>query len=328
MNRPRQKNNHLPRCVYQKHGAYYFVKGGKWHPLGKSLREALTKYADLFDAPKGSMPELIGAALATILPKVATSTQSQYLTAGRKLSAAFVEFSPREVLPKHVAAFKVSMARTPNMGNRCLSVLRQVFDYALEHELADYNPAAEIKRHAEAKRDRLPTQAEYDAVYAKAAPRLQVIMELLRYGGQRTVDTLRIREADILEEGIRFRQQKTDAYLIVKWRAGLRAAVARARELQGPVRTLTLLSNRRRKAPDYRSVHLQFVKACEAAKVDNLHLHDLRAMAATQAEAEGKNPTTLLGHSSPQNTRRYLRGREAKLVEGPSFGHPKDSAEK
>ncbi len=145
-------------------------------------------------------------------------------------------------------------------------------------------------------------------------------MDLLRFHGQRTNDVVRISESDILPEGISFRQQKTGAYLIVKWTAGLRNAVASARSLHGVVRSMYLLPSRvRGKPPDYRSVKLQWDQACEAAKVMNLHLHDLRAMAATQARLEGKDAQALLGHASATQTATYLRDRQARMVEGPDY---------
>jgi integrase len=328
MNRPRKKDRHLPACVQFRHGAYYYVKKGKWTPLGKDLRGALAKYASLYQVPEGTMPALIGTVLAHLRPKLAKATLDQYGVAARKLSVMLAEFHPQDVQPKDVAAIKVAMSKTPNMANRCLSFLRQVFDYALEQQLVDSNPAASIKRHTEHKRTRLLSQPEYDAIYAQADERLQVIMELLRFTGQRVVDVLHIRESDILPEGIRFRQQKTGAFLTVRWEQGLRSAVERARALQGNVRTLTLLSNRYRKAPDYSTVKRQWSEACTAAGVEDAHLHDLRAMSATRARAEGKNPTELLGHTSPAQTERYLRDREAKLVDGPSFGQSVDKGQK
>jgi hypothetical protein len=51
-------------------------------------------------------------------------------------------------------------------------------------------------------------------------------------------------------------------------------------------------------------------------------------MSATRARSEGLNATKLLGHSSAKQTERYLRDREAELVEGPSFGQVMDSGQK
>lgn len=329
MTRPRKSDRHLPQCVYFKHGAYWFVKKGHWERLGSSLTSAMAEYGRRVSEPSSGMAELIDSALATIRPRIAAITWSQYQTAARKLKTIFAEFSPEQVKPKHIAQMKIGLSETPNMCNRCLSVLRQVFDYALEQQLIESNPAIGIKRHQEHKRKHLIDSGEYGAIYAAAGPRLQVIMDLLYLTGQRVVDVLSIRYADLREEGIYFEQDKTDARLTVRWTPELRAAVERAKALHGStIRALTLLHNRRGKAPDYRTVRDQWVKACEAAGILDADLRDLRAMSGTAAKAQGKNPTALLGHTSPAMTTRYLRDKEVPVVDGPSFRQTLDVRQK
>ena len=43
--RPRQKDRHLPPCVYHRHGAFYLVKRGKWTRLADEYHAALIVYA-------------------------------------------------------------------------------------------------------------------------------------------------------------------------------------------------------------------------------------------------------------------------------------------
>ena len=328
MARPRKTDTHLPPCVYPRHGAFWHVKGSKWTRLGASLEDALIAYARIHDAPRGGMPDLIDTVLEHIRPNLSKATIEQYDVAARKLKKMLQQFAPDQVKPKHVAAIKVAMAKTPNMANRCLSLVRQVFAWALEQQLVESNPAVGIKRHLEAKRGRLISMDEYGAIYAKAGPRLQVITDLLIRTGQRVGDVLRIRRADLTEEGIRFVQQKTGAKLVVPWTAELRAVVDRAKTLHGNIRALTLLHNRRGKTPDYRTVKLQWDKACKAAGIADAHLHDLRAVALTAARRQGLNATRLAGHSSPAQTERYLRDRDEPLAEGPSFGQSNRQGEK
>lgn len=316
----------LPPCVYHKHGSYWFVKGGKWTRLGSNLEEALTAHAKMHAAPKGGMVALVNAALPHICRNVKPSTAKQYQHAANILRRKLVQFAPEQVMPRHVAQLKADLANTPNMANRCLSVLRQVFDYALERQLVDSNPAIGIKRHKEAKRTRLLSLEEYAAIYKHAPPRLQVIMDLCIRTGERISDVLKIRRTDLTEEGIRFEQMKTGARRVVPWTAELRAVVDKAKALPGSVRGLTLLCNRRGKAPDYSTVKIQWDTARKAAGVPDARIHDLRAVAATWARKQGKNPTALLGHSSPAQTERYLRDKEEVLAEGPSFGHLIDRA--
>lgn len=319
--RRRKKNTHLPPCVHLHHGAYYFIKRNVWTPLGKDLAGALTQYAKLVEGPKdGGIGRLVDQAMPVICRDVKPNTAAQYRIAGKKLSRALAQFEPAQVLPKHLAAIKLAMADRPNMANRVLTVARLVFAYALENQLVSINPAIGVKRHKERKRDRLPLPAEVDAIKAHAGPRLVVIIDLLRYTGQRANDVLKIRESDISTDGITIKQQKTGAMLTVGWNKGLRETVARARALHGQIRSLYLLPSRwRGKAPDYRSVKDQWDKACEAAGVTNLHLHDLRAMAATQAKMEGKDAQALLGHTSATQTATYLRDKSTPIVQAPEY---------
>lgn len=55
MGRPRIHSKHLPPYVYQKHGAYYFIRGGKWMRLGATLQESLSAYASICE-PSALVP--------------------------------------------------------------------------------------------------------------------------------------------------------------------------------------------------------------------------------------------------------------------------------
>lgn len=317
--RQRQHNRHLPPCVYQKHGAYYLVKGGKWKRLGDNLSQALAEYGRLHASPAGSMPALIEDALPFITRGRAENTKAQYLVAAKKLQLIMADFAPEQVTHKVVVQLRRGLADTPNMANRCLTVLRLVFDYALEEELLERNPCIGVKRLQEKKRDRLIDGTEFSKIYAHAPGRLQLMMELSYLTGQRLMDVVKIRRSDVKPEGIYFRQNKTDAQLIVAWTPQLRSAVDRAKALGGKVNAMTLFHTRNGSAPAYRTVYDQWVRACAAAGIEDTDLRDLRAMAATHAKAQGKDATALLGHASSTMTKRYLRDREVPIVEGPEL---------
>jgi integrase len=328
MNRPRVRDKHLPRNVYLRHNAYYYVKGGKWTRLGKTLKEALNRYAGLYEAKDGTMPALVAKALPNILAKVKPSTVKQYEVAARKLAKHFAEYDPQQVTQADVNDMLKQYVDRPNMGNRVLSLLRSVFQYALDLHYVTANPCVGVKRNREKKRDRLFTMDELGAIYEVAGPRLRVIINLLVLTGQRVGDVLAIRRADLIDDGIQFRQQKTGAKVVIAWNTELREVVERAKGLHANIRALTLLHNRKGKTPDYRTVRQQWDLACERAGVTDAHLHDLRAMSATWAKRQGRDPTAILGHTNVVQTDRYLRDREATLTEGPSFGLSKGLLDK
>ena len=329
MSRPRKRDKDLPACVYRKHGAFWYVKNGRWTRLGDNLVRALEAYARLVTVPSsGGMVALIDAAMIEMRRSIKPTTAKQYEVAARKLKTMLVEFEPHQVTSRHVAQIKVRLAASPNMANRCMSVLRQVFAYALENQLVNSNPVIGVARYEERKRDRYLTDAEFAAIYAQALPRLQVIMDLCYLTGQRISDVLAIRQSDLTDAGISFRQGKTDEKLTVRWTPELRAVVERAKGLRGNIVAMTLLHNRRGKRPDYSTVKIQWSAACAKAGVVDAHLHDLRAKSLTDAKRQGKDATALAGHRSASMTARYIRLRESPEVEGPSFRQPIDSSGK
>lgn len=323
--RPRKKDRHLPPCVYHRHGAYYIVKEGVWKRLGKELPKDINLTAN---RPRTAMSALIDAAMETIKPGVSKSTWGQYLTAAERLKYVFEPFTPQQLTTADVWEFRDGWAHTPNMTNRCLSLLTQILNYAVRRRIIPSNPAIGVEKHDEKERDRLITIVEYDKIYDKAGPRLQCIMDLLYLTGQRVNDVLTIRRDALTENGIYFKQQKTDNKLLVQWTPELKDAVERAKALTKDIPTLTLFSGRYRKAPDYRSVKLQWDTACTKAGVANAQMRDLRAMSITEAEDQGKNPTTLAGHSSEAMTKRYLRGKKVAKADGPSFIEQRDQTKK
>ncbi|MFN8758694.1 MAG: tyrosine-type recombinase/integrase [Tagaea sp.] len=258
--------------------------------------------------------------MPVLTARVSPETAKQYRVAARKLQGIFAEFAPHDVQSRHVAQMRRGLAGTPNMANRCLTVLRLVFDYAVEEQLVDGNPCVGVKRLAETKRERLVELDEFNRIRAVAPPRLQCVMDLAYLTGQRIMDVVSLHRSAIRDEGIFFRQAKTDTRLIVRWTPELRAAVERAKALGGKVEGMTLFRTRDGTAPAYRTVRDQWVAACQKAGVADTTMRDLRAMAATHAKRQGIPATALLGHTSEAMTARYLRDREVPVVDGPRIG--------
>lgn len=323
---------HPAPCCYHKHGAWWLVKKGKWSRLGSTLEESMAEYARRVQVPKaGKLPALIESTLVHHLAvgKLADSTKAQYRIAADVLKRRFAPFdSPAQVKMRHVAQIKTDGAATPNMTNRVVSLLRTLFGYWVEQQLCDSNPCVGVRRHKEEKRKRLIQPAEWWAIYEKAGPRLRTIMKLAYLTGQRIGDVLSIRRNQLGEEGICFEQQKTDKRLVVEWSPDLRAAGDEALALHSRVQALTLLPGRKGKPPNYRSVLLQWHTACKAAGVEDALPNDQRAQSLTAAKKQGKNATNLAGHSTEAMTQRYLRDREAVVVEGPTLRQPLDVGQK
>jgi len=77
--------------VYQKHGAYYFVKHNRWTNLGQSLPAALAEYARQTTA-SGCLSEFVDEFLNDSRRTVKPNTLKQYKQAARTIQLAFIEF--------------------------------------------------------------------------------------------------------------------------------------------------------------------------------------------------------------------------------------------
>src|SRR5690606_20506310 len=95
--RPRKTDRHLPACDHEKHGAFYYVKKGKWTKLGGGLASALHEYARIVALPADGLAALIDKALPHITADVAPSTCKQYIDMARKLQTIFAEFRADQV---------------------------------------------------------------------------------------------------------------------------------------------------------------------------------------------------------------------------------------
>jgi integrase len=316
--RTRTKDRHLPACVYQKHGAYYLVKNGKWQRLGNDLHAALTEYARLVAAPQDGMPALIDKAMPACLEGRAESTVKQYQHCAGLLKEAFADFRPEQVRHGDIVQMMDGFKDRQAIANRMLTVLRLVFRWALDRELVEADPTVSVQRFKQNSRDRLISDREYAAIYKMAAPWLQCIMDLCYLTGQRISDVLKIERAHLQDDGIFIEQQKTGKKLIVGWTPELREAVERAKKTSGTVRDMNyLLTTRNGRLRSHKNVWWSFKLAAKNAGVENVTLHDLRAMAGTEAERQGIDPTALLGHTDRRTTRIYLRDKSAKVVASP-----------
>jgi integrase len=320
--RPRKHNRDLPPCVFLRSGTYYHVKAGKWRNLGRDRYKALAEYARLEAQSVGGMAALITEALPHILKDKAQATQSQYTVAARRLSEILAEFSPAQVTSRDVAQIRRSFP-SYSVANRTITVLRLVFDYALEEQLVSANPCTGIKRLAQNVRTRLLLPAEFAAIKACAKPRLQAVMSLCYLTGQRIGDVLAIKRTDLQADGIYVEQEKTGAKLLVAWTPELRQAVDQAKALHGKVAGPYLVKGTvgsEGKPLPYKVIWKDWKAACAAAGVTGANIHDLRAMSGTEAEKQGHDPQALLGHTDKKMTQRYLRDKQIPVVHGPSIG--------
>ncbi len=309
-----------------KHGAYWYIKANKWTRLSDDLRTALVMHADIVakksklggDGKQSGMARLIDAAMPGILKGKSPNTVEQYTIVQGKLLSVFADAEPEDIQPVHIKRLLREWSDTPNMANRRLSVMRQIFEHALAEEMIDANPCAGIKRLEEAKRTRYVTDDEYRRIWVAGTPDLRVMLDLMYLTGQRIEDVLAMSHADVTEAGVCVVQDKTDAKVLISMTPDLREALDAAAALPRKVRGETLLCTiRGGRKYNYKTAYDMYKLAAEKAGVDDTTPHDIRAKAITDAKRQGLDPQALGGHSTMAMTLRYIRQYDTVIAQPP-----------
>lgn len=317
MNRPRKQNRELPACVYLKHGSYFFVKNGKWRNLGKDKKAALSEYLKMACRPTNGMAGLIYRWFEDA--EISDGSMPVYKSAVKALAEAFKEFDPHEVTARDVLSLMHHFRKTPSRANLFRAVLSNVLDYGFMENSVERNVVKDVKPFKIKARDRYLSDSEFNEIRAKAKPVLQSMMDMLYLTGQRISDVIAIKHADLTDEGIVFRQQKTGHRMIVAWSDELRVAVASAKKTSTNIKGMTLYSNRRGKAWSYSSINKMWLEAMRSVGIENARIHDIRAKSATDAKQQGLDSQKLLGHSTESSHNRYLRSKEIAIATPVSF---------
>jgi len=304
--------------MHFQHGAFYYVYQGKWTRLSSDYLEAKQIYLGL-DAPlSDGLSDLIDRFLSVrqLSDKpLAAKTFNTYSVCARRLKIAFEQFKPSDFKPSHFYQWIAAKKITTSMASQYRNVMIGAMQLAVEEGLIDRNPIKEVKNYISKSRDRYISDGEFLAIYARATPTLKAMMDIAVMTGQRIGDVIKIKLADLTDDGIFVIQQKTKARLCIAWNPELRQAVATARALHQCVRGMTLFHTREGKQFSYWTIRTLWNRATEAAGVEDAHMHDLRAKAATDAKKDGIDSKALLGHKSENVHLRYIRDKETPLVQ-------------
>ena len=318
MARPRKHNKHLPRSVYLRHGAYYFVdKTGKWHRLGSTLADtyrALGKFYE--DAPLNTMGVIFDKYQRGVVPNKGPKTQKNQLRHLTLLRASFGHMPASEVKPPAIYAFRDKIAaKHPTLANRVLETLSHVFTKSIEWGVAETNPCRDVHKLKLPGRDRYVTDAEFNAVYSVAPPMVQVAMHLAILTGLRRGDLLSLTRTNLTDEGILIRTSKTGKSLLIEWSEELSNVVIRAKRIEPQVRS-ALISNRQGKPYTGEGFDTVWQRTMQRALksgtlLERFRFNDLRAKSASDDTLAAA--TERLGHYDMRMTQKFYRRKPSRV---------------
>lgn len=318
----------LPRRVYVKHGAYYFVTpANQWKKLCRvkdGLPSMFRALAVLSEA------EAISDRMPAVLTRYVDSKKAEWGDRMVKdqerianyMAEAFAEFTPAEVTTpvcvKYLQEF-ASQARTHNMHR---TMLRQVMAFAAREGLREgHNPIDNVPTKATPGRIRVVLDSEILAIkkacsgFRSGRPLAQM-MDLALLTGQRIGDLIKLRWQDVTDDGLYFEQGKGGrrVKLLVEWTPALRAAI---KACEKGDRIGHVLKTQTGTGFRYAGIRSAWVRACERAKIEDMNIHDMRGRAGVDALGDNEDIQSaqrLLGHKGERMTRHYVDGKYARKV--------------
>lgn len=326
MGRHRTKDLDLPPRMRRKGRAYYYDHGpvdGKryWQPLGSDFAEAKRRWAAIeADEPSdGTVGALLNHYKLHCLPQCAERTQADRKAHIKRLEGVFGAVHVDSIRPQDIARYLRQHAY-PVAANREIGTLSAAYSYAIDIGLASSNPCREVRRNRETKRDRYITHAEYNAVRALASPLMAVAMDLAYLTGMRMGDLLALTWTQLEDEGIRVRQSKTGAKVLIEWTDDLRQVFDSAKRIYPKVRGLHVLCTRRGQPHTVSGFKSQWQRLQrrairEGVLEERFTFHDIRAKAASDARDAGLDSQALLGHTTEAQHQTYLRSKAPVRVQ-------------
>lgn len=340
------KKSDLPKRVYEKNGAYYYVAAvGKkrvWTQLCR-VREGLPAMyralAELTaeDVKDDTMPKLIGDWLIEVSSTHSKKTQANDAYQCREIGKAFIEFRVGQITPPDVVEFLKPYRSMPRSHNAYRAMIRELMRFAMEKGLRPIgtNPVDAIRTLPTPARSRYITDSELrrikvGAIYSNPHPvkgyrtrnrsglMLCALIDMAYLTGQRISDLLGLEWSQIGKDGILFKPAKvsgsTGVQVLIQWTPELTRLVARLKELKRADITRWVFTTQGAQQLTYSGASTAWKRAVKRSGVRGVTFHDLKAKALTDVDENRGilDAQKMGGHSTQSQTADYVRHKKAK----------------
>ena len=313
MGRKRKTDKHLPRRMYMRRGAYYFVdKEGRWIPLGGDYAIAMAEYGRISGPSTRciTVGDVIDRYSLDVSPHKAQTTRKNEARQLTRLASVFGNMLPDDVTAQHVYRYMDARSEFPTAARHEVSLLGHVFVKAIRWGAATHNPAHGIEKPRSKPRDRYITDEEFLAVRALATPRLQIAMNMALLTGLRQGDLLALTRNNLTEDGLLVKSQKTGKALLFDYTDELLEVLNTAKKLPPQLPGYYLIRNRSGKqytASGFKANWQRLMGKAVKQGVEHFTFNDIRAKSASDS-ASLQEASQRLGHTSTAITDRvYMR---------------------
>jgi excisionase family DNA binding protein len=239
-----------------------------------------------------------------------------------RMKPYFGSYQLEEITPLMVEKYRAQRLKegvTRSTVNRETTILKKMFNLAIDWNLAAQNPVLKVKLFSEkdTQKERILTCEEEVALLAESPAFLRPILEVALNTGMRRGEILNLtwEQVDLSKKLIVVRQTKS----------GKDRAIPINDSLYGILRALKALDGRQElvfpnpmTGKPYTEVKKSFKLACKRAGIAGLRFHDLRHTFASRLIEAGADIVTvrdLLGHFSVKMTQRYTHPGRSQRVD-------------
>lgn len=229
----------------------------------------------------GTLQEMITAyQRSPAFTDLADETRDGYVRRIRKIEAAFGDL-PLTALGNPATRGDMLDWRDAMTGKReadyCLTVLARILSWAKDRGRVAVNPLERPGRLYNATRAEIVwTEAEIEALLAKASPQVRLPVLMALHTGQREGDILRVTWSAYDGHAIRLRQGKTGRHVRIPVTAALKAALDATKRV-----AVTICATSRGRSWTGDGFRASFTKAKAAAGIVGRTFHDFRGTAVT-----------------------------------------------
>jgi integrase len=264
------------------------------------------------------MDQLCDRYTCEVLPGKAPATRKSNEYSLKRIRKAFAGNRVAAILPMHIYQYRDAIGKweSQKKANLDLEVLSHMFTKAIEWGIIHMHPMTNkkvTKFSLKARRVRID-QAELVAFAATLPRQWQLYISLKLWTGRRKGELLRLTRFDIVEQGMRFVNNKNpDDEFILEWEPETRAIIKDILNLPGYTRNRYLFHTRNDEpyikadgnTSGFDTIWQRYmVKAINSGKVKTRFTeHDIRKVRASQLSRE--QAQHLLRHTTPKQTETY-----------------------
>ena len=253
-----------------------------------------------------------------------------------KLNPYFGDKYLEEIKPEEVEGFKLARleeGRTRSKVNRDLSLLRKLFNVAIDWGRLETSPMTKVRLFPEKDnlKERILTDEEETRLLKECPPYLRPIVITALYTGMRRGEILSLQwnQVDLEKDIITIKRTKSGKDRLVPMGESLKNLLLLLRSETSPSDYVFLYPPTMKPFTD---IKRSFITAIRKAKVQGLRFHDLRHTYASRLIANGADIITvrdLLGHYSVEVTQRYTHSNHSQKRQAVETleGHAKQAPE-